>query len=52
MHECIFRMGVGSAARQIDRAGTKYRLTSIYLIDDKPYIYRMIVVSACRQVGR
>ena len=39
MHECILRMRVGSAGRQIDRAGTKYRLTSMYLIDDKPCLY-------------
>ena len=38
-HECIFRMRGGLAGRQIDRVGTKYRLTSMYIIDDKACMY-------------
>ena len=38
-HECILRTRGGSAVRQIDRDGTKYRLTSMYIIYDKACIY-------------
>ena len=31
-HECIFRMRGRSTGRQIDRAGTKYRLTSMICV--------------------
>ena len=34
-----FRMRGGSAGRQIDRAGTKYRLTSTYIIYDKACMF-------------
>ena len=38
-HECILRVRGGSEVRQIDRAGTKYRLTSMYIIYDKACMY-------------
>ena len=48
-------MRVGSAGRQKDRAGTKYKLTSLYIIYDKPCMYiqdeRLVGRSAGRQVG-
>ena len=36
MHECIFRMRVGSAGRQIDRAGTKYSSRYVYVPTCRP----------------
>ena len=43
-----------SAGRQIDRAGTKYRLTSMYIMYDKTCLYnqdeRYVGRSADRQV--
>ena len=39
----------GSAGRQINRVGAKYRSESIYIIYDKPCMY--IQHEVCRQVG-
>ena len=49
-------MRVGSAGRQIDRAGTKYKLTSIDIIYYKPCMYiqdeRLVGMSAGRHIHR
>ena len=49
-------MRVDSAGRQIDRAGTKYKLTSKYIIYDKPCMYimdeRQVGGSAGRHIHR
>ena len=39
IHSCIFKMICGSAGRQIDRTGTKYRSVSMYLIDVNPCMF-------------
>ena len=55
IYSCIFRMISGSAGRQINRVGAKYRSESIYIIYDKPCMYiqdeRYVGRSAGRQVG-
>ena len=49
-------MRVGSAGRPKDRAGTKYKLTSLYIICDKPCMYiqdeRLVGGSAGRHIHR